>query len=147
MINSVKQAIIDKIAELYPRPTYTIYDEDVSQRFQKPSFLITLIDQDYSKRLNTKFKSLLSFDVAYFSNKRTTEIKEDCLKVQLNLFRSFDLIGTYRVLNKQATIVDNVLHFTSDINYSEIRKELYAKMQTQQKNINVKERGYVRNLD
>ncbi|MCF6466347.1 phage tail terminator family protein [Clostridium sp. Cult2] len=135
MINSVKREIVNKLLVLYPN--YTIYDEDIPQNFKKPSFLITLIDQDYSKRLNTKFKSLLSFDIAYFSNSRTTEIKEDCLSVQLNLFREFDLIGTYRVLNKQATITDNVLHFTLDINYSEIKKDLRILMQQQQTNTNI----------
>lgn len=132
MISSVKQAIVDKIAETYPG--YTIYDEDVPQKFKKPSFLITLINQDYSKRLNSKFKSLVSFDIAYFSHKDITETKEDCLNVQLKLLRTFDLVGTYRALNKQATIVDNVLHFTFDINYSEMSEESYIKMQKQQTN-------------
>lgn len=134
MLGNIKQAIVNKIAELYPPPTYTIYDEDVAQNFQKPSFLITLIDQDYSKRLNSKYKSLLSFDVAYFSKKKVTEIKEDCLEAQLNLLREFDLIGSYRVLNKQATITDNVLHFTFNVNYSEIKVEEFEKMQQQQTN-------------
>lgn len=129
MIDNVKQAIVNKIAELYPPPTYTIYDEDVPQNFKKDSFLITLTDQDYEKRMNVKFDSLLSFDVAYFSKNKVTEIKEDCLEVQLKLFRGMDLIGNHRVLNKQATITDNVLHFTFNINYSEIKNEIFEKMQ------------------
>ena len=132
MISSVKQAIVDKLLECYPG--YTIYDEDVTQNFKTRSFLITLIDQEYRKRLNNKFDSELSFDVAYFSDKETTEIKADCLEVQLNLFRAFDLISTYRVLNKQANITDNVLHFTFDIRYSEINDIEYDKMQQQQTN-------------
>lgn len=135
MINSVKQAIVDKLLEIYPK--HTIYDEDIPQNFKKPSFLITLVDQDYNKRLNNKYKSLISFDVAYFSDKRTTEIKEDCLRIQLNLFRGFDLIGTYRVLDKQATIVDNVLHFTFDITVSEMREEAFIKMQKQETNTKI----------
>lgn len=135
MINSVKQAIVNKLLELHPR--YTIYDEDIPQNFKKKSFLITLIDQDYNKRMNVKYKSLLSFDVAYFSNKGITEVKADCQTVQLGLFREFDLIGTYRALNKQATIVDNVLHFTFDINYSETKTYEGISMQTQQTNTNI----------
>lgn len=135
MINSIKQAIVNKLTELYP--INAIYDEDVPQNFKTPSFLITLIDQDYNKKLNVNFKSLLSFDVAYFSNKENNEIKNDCLTVQLNLIRSFDLIGSYRILNKQTTITDNVLHFTFNINYSEIKVDVEIPMQTQQTNTNM----------
>jgi hypothetical protein len=135
MINSIKQAIVNKLLELHPG--YKIYDEDVPQNFKKPSFLISLTDQDYNKSLNNKFKSLISFDVAYFSDKRITEIKEDCFDMQVSLFRGFDLIGRYRVLNKQATITDNVLHFTFDMNYSEIKEEISDKMQTQETNTNL----------
>lgn len=126
MIDNIKQTIVNRIAELYPSPIYTIYVEDIPQKFKKNSFLITLIDQDYNKRMNVKFDSLLSFDVAYFSGSK--EIKEDCQEVQLKLFRGMDLIGSYRVLDKQATITDNVLHFTFNVNYSEIMDEEYIKM-------------------
>lgn len=135
MINSVKQAIVNKLIELYPG--YTIYDEDVPQNFKTQSFLITLIEQDYNKRINTKYKSLLSFDIAYFSDKGVTEIKNDCLNVQLELFRDFDLISKFRVLNKQASIIDNVLHVTFDINYSELVVDVGVPMQTQQTNTNL----------
>ncbi|SHH55002.1 hypothetical protein SAMN02745135_01171 [Caloranaerobacter azorensis DSM 13643] len=135
MINDVKQAIVNKLLELYP--DYIIYDEDIPQNFKTPSFLISLIEQSYSKRLNNKYQSLLSFDIAYFSHKRKTEIKSDCLSVQLNLLREFDLIDTYRVLNKQATITDDVLHITFDINYSEIKEEEFVKMQKQTTNTNI----------
>jgi len=134
MINSVRQAIVDKLLVLYPG--YKIYIDDVPQNFKTPSFLITLIDQDYNKRLSNKFKSLISFDVAYFSELKS-DIKADCLDKQLNLFRSFDLVGTYRTLNKQATITDNVLHFTFSINYSEIIEVVSTKMQQQQTNTNL----------
>lgn len=135
MINSIKQAIVNKLLELYP--SSTIYDEDIPQNFKKPSFLIALTDQYYSKILNIKYKSLLSFDVAYFSNKEVTEIKANCLDVQLNLFRGFDLIGNYRAFNKQAIITDNVLHFTFDISYEEINLSLETKMQQPQINTNL----------
>ena len=122
MINSIRQEIVNRLLELYP--THAIYADDVPQKFKKPSFLIALIEQDYDKRLDQK--SLVSFDVAYFSN--AAEVKADCQEVQLNLFRHMDLIGGYRVLDKNATITDNVLHFTFNINYSEIISESYVKM-------------------
>ena len=135
MINNIKQAISDKLKQLYPR--HTIYDEDVPQNFREPSFLITLTNQDYGKLLNTKFKSLLSFDISFFSDKDKTEIKEDCQGVQMALFRAFDLVGGYRILNKQASIVDNILHFTFDVSVSEMIEEDSTKMQKQQTNTNL----------
>ncbi|MFU0784498.1 MAG: Phage protein [Thermoanaerobacterium thermosaccharolyticum] len=137
MINDIKQAIVNKLLELYPG--YTIYDENIPQNFKTPSFLISLIDQDYIKRINNRFKSTLSFDIAYFSDKDTTEIKNDCLDVQIDLFRAFDLVDCYRIFNKQATITDNVLHITFDVDYSELKQEESIKMQKQETNTNMKE--------
>ena len=135
MINDVKQAIVNKLLELYP--TYTIYDEDVPQNFKTPSFLVTVIEQSYGKRLADKYNSTVSFDLAYFSDKGKNEVKSDCQEVQVNLLRAFDLVGTFRAQNLQATIVDNVLHITFDVNYSELKIEEFAKMQKQATNTNI----------
>ena len=150
MINEIKQAIAQKILELYP--TATIYDEDIPQNFKTPSFLVTVIEQSYSKRLDNKYNSTITFDVAYFSDKGKNEIKSDCQEVQVNLLRAFDLMGgfraqsllrafdlmgTFRAQSLQATIVDNVLHITFDVSYSELKIEEFAKMQTQTTNTNL----------
>ncbi len=137
MISDIKQAIVNKLLELYPN--YVVYDEDIPQNFKTPSFLITFVEQNYNKRLNNKYQSTLSFDIAYFSDKSSTEIKNDCLDVQIDLLRAFDLVESYRVLNKQATITDNVLHITFDIKVWEIREEEFAKMQRQQTNTDIRE--------
>lgn len=133
MINSIKQAIVNKLSVEYSG--YKIYDEDVPQNFKKSSFLITVTDQDYNKKLNNKYSSLLSFDIAYFSSKSITEIKADLLETQQNLLRKFDIIDTFRVLNKQANITDNVLHFTFDISFSELKTDISEPMQSQTINI------------
>lgn len=135
MINNVRQAIADKLKELYP--SNTIYMEEVPQSFAKPSFLIALASQDYSKRLNHTYKSLLSFEVAYFSEKDTADIKEDCLQVQLALLRAFDLVGGYRIQNKQAVVNDNVLRFTFKVSVSEMETEESIRMQKLQTNTNL----------
>ena len=138
MISDIKQAIAQKILELYP--SATIYDEDIPQNFKTPSFLVTVIEQNYGKRLANKYNSTVSFDVAYFSNKGKNEIKSDCQAVQVNLLRAFELVGTFRVQNLQATIVDNVLHITFDVRYSEIKTgEEIPKMQDQVTNTDIKE--------
>ncbi len=135
MISEIKQAIVNKLLEMYP--TYTIYDEDVPQNFKTPSFLLTLIEQNYGKRLDNKFTSTVSLDLAYFSDKEKSDIKSDCQAVQTNLLRAFDLLDTFRARNLQANITDNVLHITFNVNYSEIKIEEFAKMQTQTTNTNL----------
>jgi uncharacterized protein YwqG len=129
MINDVKQAIVNKLLELYP--TYTIYVEDISQNFKTPSFFVSVIEQSYGKRLVNKYNSTVSFDVAYFSDKGENEKKSDCQAVMVNLFRAFDLLDTFRARNLQANITDNVLHITFDVKYSEIKIEEFVKMQAQ----------------
>ena len=135
MIDEIKQAIADKLEELYPG--YTLYDEDIPQNFKKPSFLVTLVEQSYGKRLDNKFIGNVTLDVAYFSGKGKNEIKSDCQAVMVNLLRAFDLLDTFRARNLQANITDNVLHITFDVSYSELKIEEFAKMQTQTTNTNL----------
>lgn len=137
MISNIKQAIANKLLELYPG--VDIYDEDIPEDFKKPSFLITTISQDYSKRLSNKYKSTINFDVSYFSNKDKTQIKNNCLEVQLNLFRNFDLLDKFRILEKQANMSDDVLHFIFKIKYSEIKITSETKLNTLDSEINMKE--------
>jgi len=138
MINEIKQAIAQKILEQYP--SSTIYDEDIPQNFKTPSFLVTVIEHSYGKRLANRYNSTVSFDVAYFSNKGKNETKSDCQAVQVNIMRAFELVGTFRAQNLQATIVDNVLHITFDVRYSEIKTgEEIPKMQAQATNTGIKE--------
>ncbi|MBN7773151.1 phage tail terminator family protein [Clostridium aminobutyricum] len=129
MINSLKQAITDKLTEIYP--AHTVYDEEIPETIEGPVFLIALTKQDYKKRMNNKYKSIISFDIAYYSDKPTTDVKVDFLNAQRELFRAFDLISTFRVLNKQANIKENILHFTFDISYCEMTAETEPVMQSQ----------------
>lgn len=138
MISDIKNAIVYKLKELYP--TYKRHADDIPQKFTPPAFVIFEIDQDYTTRLNTKYSGRISFDVAYFSDKPSQEIKSDCLTIQETLLREFNLIGTtnkFRVLNKNARITDNVLHITFDVKYSEMKVATGAKMQTQETNTNL----------
>lgn len=131
MINEIKSAIVYKLKDIFPLITKRYTDDNVPQNFAKPSFFVSVIDQEYGKRLNIKYKGLLSYDVAYFSDKGVSDIKSDCLAKQEVLLREFDLVGTYRIKNKNARITDNVLHMTFDVNYSEMKVETPVPMQSQ----------------
>ncbi len=131
MINDIIQVIVDRLAELYPGQE--IYTDDVPQDFSTPSFLIVLVSHDYGKRIYGN-RGEAVFDVAYFSDKGTQEIKSDCRTVQENLMQQIDLIGSFRATGKSAQTVDNVLHLTFTVKYSEIDLPEGIKMQQQQTN-------------
>lgn len=154
MISDIRNAIVYKLKELFSNCKR--YVDDIPQKFNKPAFVIFEIDQDYSKRLNTKYNGRISFDVAYFSDKSTPDIKSDCFTKQETLLRGFDYITsykevvdekteekslvanqTYKITNKNALITDNVLHLTFDVNYSEMKAEDATKMNTQEINTNI----------
>lgn len=135
MINSIKTAITQKLKELYP--DFKRYTDDIPQKFNKPAFVISEIDQDYSKRLNRKYNGRISFDIAYFSDKPAQEIKSDCLTIQETLLREFDEFGTFKAINKNARITDNVLHMTFDVKYSEMKVTTEVQMQTLTTNTNI----------
>lgn len=134
MISDVKQAIISKLQEVYPTG-YTIYDETVPESISKPAFLVTLINHSVSSRLNCRFTNTLTLDLSYYSDK--TDLRADCILVQEELLRKLDIVGAYRALNKNAKIMDNVLHITFEIRYSEMIKESFNLMQQQQTNTNI----------
>ena len=136
MINEIRQAIINKLAELCPSVTRR-YLDDVPQNFKPAAFMLSVYEQDHNKRLNIKYKSIVSFDLAYFSDKGAADIKSDCLAKQEILLRGFDLVGTFRVLNKQARITDNVLHLMFDIEYSEMIPVSDPLMQAKQTKTNL----------
>lgn len=155
MISDIRNAIVYKLKELYPE--FKVYIDDVPQKFKKPSFTIFNVDQDYSKRLNTKYRGRITFDVSYFSDKPMEDIKSYCFEKQGVLLKGFDYITsyliinkgkpdehlipneTYRVVNKNCRTTDNVLHMTFDVNYSEMIVEDKVLMQTQETSkINIK---------
>lgn len=121
---------------MFPAVTKRYYD-DIPQNFKPPAFVLFLIEQGYEKRLDKKYRSTVSFDLAYFSDKDTAKVKSDCLEKQEALLRGFDLVGGFRVINKTARITDNVLHLIFDVKYSETIPNTGTKMQTQETNTTI----------
>lgn len=135
MINNARVAVAQKLKELYPN--YRVYADDVPQNFKTPAFVIYIIEQEYNKRLDNKYKGRIAFDVAYFSDKSASEIKSDCITVQETLLREFDTFGAFKAINKNAQITDNVLHVTFDIRFSELKLDEFIPMQKQTTNTNI----------
>lgn len=137
MISDIRTAILLKVQEAYSTSMFTYYKDNVPQDFVKPSFFIDIIDIKYNKRINNRYKGKASFDLAYFSDKAISDIKSDCLVVEETLLRLLDYAGTYKVINKDARITDNVLHISFDVNYSEMTTEEPTKIQSVTINMNL----------
>ncbi|WP_346930279.1 DUF6838 family protein [Clostridium sp.] len=136
MISSINDEVKNKLLSLYP--DITIYDEKVPQKFKTPSFFISIYDQDYEKRLNTKYRSTINYDVSYFPNEEYNKNNEMYL-VQENLIREFRDIDTFRALNIKANITDDVLHIMFDVKYSEALITNEIKMNNLNTNTGIKE--------
>lgn len=120
MISDLQTAIKFKLNGLYGE--YTVYTDYIPQHFKTPSFLISIADQNYTKLLKDTYQGIITFDVQYFSGAKPTDIKAtrlDCLTVQENLFRAFDTLGLCHPYNMGTKIMDEVLHFTFTVKYSE----------------------------
>lgn len=130
LILEMKEVIKNTLIDVFK--SFTIYDEKLPEIYETPSFVIMVTNQEYSKRMNNRYKNVVSFEITYYSNEDFTNLKADCFEVHRELVRVFDIIRTYRVINKKSSITDNVLHFTFDIETFEKKVEETVKMQDQQ---------------
>lgn len=137
MISSIKSAIIVKIKELYPDITKRYTDDDIPQNFSKPSFYLSVFDHEYRQLLNLRRTGTLSFDLAYFSDKPIAGIKSDCLEKQEGLQRGLIKFGTFKAVNINSKITDNVLHITFDVRYNEMISQTGTAMQNIETNTNI----------
>lgn len=122
MIADVQNALAARLAALYPDAK--VYLDYVPQNFHTPSFLIEITDHSYGKRLQDISKGTLAIDLQYFSGVRyadITGIRADCRAVQETLLRELDLVGTFRIRDKDARITDDVLHVTFSTQYYEMQ--------------------------
>lgn len=136
MVNRIKNAIADKLSELYP--SSNIYDEFVSQGFKNGSFFIDVINQDYVHSLFKSGQSTVQFDISYFpkeDKRKNNEMEE----VKVNLLRAFNVLDGFRLTSKTSEIVDDVLHVQVKVNYREIKNESIIKIQRFDLNENMKE--------
>jgi hypothetical protein len=137
MISDIRTAILQKVQTEYPLLSYKYYKDDIPQKFATPSFFISLFDHEYSKRISNTYSGTLSFDLAFYSEKSTSIIKSDLVEKQEVLMKLLDITGTFKILNKNAKITDNVLHITFDVKYSELKEEDFTAMQSQTTNTNI----------
>lgn len=117
----------------------TVYREEVPQNFKKPSFLVTIYEQNPSRGINGRLKNEVNMDILYFpENKGKAELQEECWSVGQALSREFAVPG-FKIRNRNLKIEDYVLHFMFDVDYREYKDVPGVKMRTQTLDVQVKE--------
>ena len=117
----------------------TVYREEVPQNFKKPSFLVTIYEQNPSRGINGRLKNEVNMDILYFpENRGKAELQEECWSVGQALSREFAVPG-FKIRNRNLKIEDYVLHFMFDVNYREYKDIPGVKMRTQTLDVQVKE--------
>ena len=134
MINKLYREIADGLKKI---KNCTVYREDVPQKFNTPSFMVTLYDQNPSKGINNRMKNSVRVDVYYFPADEIS-YQEECWTVGQDLQREFRL-SSFKLKNRNLKITDKVLHFLFDVDYREFLPEDAQAMQTMSQNTGLKE--------
>ena len=124
MVAEIKQALVNKLNELYAA---TVYDEFIPQEFDEGSFFVTVVEHSYAKAIADKYISSVSFDLSYFPADKNN-LRNECLTIAETILREFDLLDGFRILLKTAQIVDEVLHIQFTVKYRESASEAEIKM-------------------
>lgn len=95
-----------------------IYIEEIEQDLQEPCFLILLANAKREQFLGSRYNRKQTFNINYFPKKG----KNECYEVLNKLYEVMGLIefdaGLINAQNMQGNIVDNVLVFTVDYNFT-----------------------------
>ncbi|SHE62173.1 phage tail terminator family protein [Clostridium fallax] len=106
-------------------PNINIYGEEIVQGFEEPCFFIKILDSEQNKELNKRYKRYISFDIHYFSDKE--DINSDCLDMADKFYELLEYIEVngdlYRTMNMKHEVVDSVLHFYLNFNFTVIKKD------------------------
>lgn len=127
----IQKVLKQRLTELFPK--VTIYEEDLPEAYQKPSFHLQTITRQISQGLSGREKHEYSFDISYYSN-IAGGIKKDCLEVGTVLLKDFYLGNGYTLRNKKAQTIENILHVTFEIRFTLQKEETAGKMQSQETN-------------
>lgn len=94
-------------------PDIPIYDEDVPQNFQEPSFSVLQTRHEREQLLGEQWRDHAYLDVRYFPSDGTDQ-RAECREMGEKLQYVLAHLANYFARGKdmQYEIVDNVLHFT-----------------------------------
>lgn len=122
MVDKLLTGISQKLNALFG-DNYCIYTEDIPQGLTPPAFFIQLLQAGIEQVVGNRYIKNHSFDVIFFPVSNGSE-KQQCYEVQEKLFVDLEYItitGTpdlqIRGSNRNAEIVDGVLHFFIQCNF------------------------------
>lgn len=97
-------------------PDIPVYDEKIPQHFRQPCFSIRLVSEQRTPMTSTLQEEYTVFDIRYFPSAGIPQ-REKCRAVAERLKYELEAICEERsyLLDMSYTIVDDVLHFTLDI--------------------------------
>ena len=103
---------------------YEIYCEEVEQYLKEPCFLITLLSATNKQIVGDRYIRTQPFCIQYFPS--TSNKRFEMQDVQERLYNALEVIdfqadGKLRGTSMNASIVDNVLNFMVDYNFTVIK--------------------------
>jgi len=134
MITELYEAIITGLGAIRQ---CQIYIEDMPENFVRPSFLVSLAGQKVAKGINGRYKNTVNVDISYYPESHTEGYGE-CWGTGQELTRDFSIEG-FRIRNRNLKPVDQVLHFTFDVDYRVCQEQDSGRMQSLAQNTDLKE--------
>ena len=96
-----------------------------------PCILVEITETTANRRLSERQRIKQNFDVQYFPGDESENRRKECEKVKQKMLRRFDVVSadgiSFYVRNKNASIVDDVLHLLFLYRKDRLRRSLELK--------------------
>ncbi len=143
MVESLYKAIAAECRSSVPE-LKKIYRDNIPQNMEFPCILVEITETTAKRRLSERQRIKQNFDVQYFPGNESENRRKECEKVKQKMLRRFDVVSadgiSFYVRNKNASIVDDVLHLLFDVTYTEYEKKEIPKMEEMNTNIETEEK-------
>ena len=143
MVESLYKAIAAECRSSVPE-LKKIYRDNIPQNMEFPCSLVEITETTANRRLSERQRIKQNFDVQYFPGNESENRRKECEKVKQKMLRRFDVVSadgiSFYVRNKNASIVDDVLHLLFDVTYTEYEKKEIPKMEEMNTNIETEEK-------
>ena len=143
MVESLYKAIAAECRSSVPE-LKKIYRDNIPQNMEFPCILVKITETTANRRLSERQRNKQNFDVQYFPGDESENRRKECEKVKQKMLRRFDVVSAdgifFYVRNKNASIVDDVLHLLFDVTYTEYEKKEIPKMEEMNTNIETEEK-------
>ena len=124
---------------------YEIHCQEIEQDLKEPCFLILLLNASNEKLVGDRYSRKQPFDILYFPESKN-DSRNEMYEVMDKLNDALEYInlgdGLLRGINMKGQIIDDVLHFFVDYNFTVIKQREKVYMQELTIKGRVKQYGY-----